>query len=97
MIGRGLSRKGVWYPEDYFRETLVLGSIIQSLYRQTGAWSLVCRDPHGQYTLGNLLEESLQEIWNGTKLRKFRKAVFNNQASVGICQLCPGEGVARLF
>jgi len=56
-----------------------------------------CRDPHGQYTLGNLLEESLQEIWNGTKLKEFRKAVLSNQASVDICQLCPGEGVARLF
>jgi radical SAM protein with 4Fe4S-binding SPASM domain len=56
-----------------------------------------CRDPHGQYTLGNLLEESLQEIWNGTKLREFRKAVFSNQARVDICQLCPGEGIPRLF
>lgn len=56
-----------------------------------------CRDPHGHYILGNLLEQSLEEIWNGPKLREFRKAVFSNQASVDICQLCPGEGIARLF
>lgn len=56
-----------------------------------------CRDPHGNHILGNLLEQSLEEIWNGPKLREFRKAIFSNQASVDICELCLGEGIARLF
>jgi len=56
-----------------------------------------CRDPHGLYTVGNLLEDSLEEIWNGPKIREFRHAVHNNQEAVDICRLCPGEGLAPLF
>ena len=56
-----------------------------------------CRDPHGRHIVGNLLEQSLEEVWNGPKLRAFRQAVFSNQASMDICQLCPGEGLAALF
>src|SRR4030042_5565996 len=56
-----------------------------------------CRDPHGRYIAGNLLKQPLNEIWNGPKLREFRKAVFNNQTDVNICRLCPGEGLAPLF
>jgi len=56
-----------------------------------------CRDPHGRHIVGNLLEQSLGEVWNGRKLREFRRTVFSNQAGVDICQLCPGEGLAHLF
>jgi len=56
-----------------------------------------CRDPHGRQVMGNLLEQSLEKVWNGPKLRAFRKAVLSNQAGVDICRLCPGEGLAPLF
>lgn len=56
-----------------------------------------CRDPHGQYIVGNLLEQSLEEVWNGPKIRAFRNAVLNNQQGVDICRLCPGEGLPLLF
>lgn len=56
-----------------------------------------CRDPHGRYIVGNLLEQSLDEVWNGSELREFRQAVFSNQAGVDICRLCPGEGLPPLF
>jgi radical SAM protein with 4Fe4S-binding SPASM domain len=56
-----------------------------------------CRDPHGHHIVGNLLEQPLEEVWNGPKLRSFRSAVFTKQTEVEICQLCPGEGLAPLF
>jgi radical SAM protein with 4Fe4S-binding SPASM domain len=56
-----------------------------------------CRDPHGRQIMGNLLEQSLEEVWNGAKLRAFRNAVLSNQTGVDICRLCPGEGLAPLF
>jgi radical SAM protein with 4Fe4S-binding SPASM domain len=56
-----------------------------------------CRDPHGQHIVGNLLEQSLEEVWNGPKIRAFRSAVFRNQAKVDTCRLCPGEGLPALF
>jgi len=56
-----------------------------------------CRDPHGRQIMGNLLEQSLEEVWNGAKLRAFRNAVLSNQTGMDICRLCPGEGLAPLF
>jgi len=56
-----------------------------------------CRDPHGRHVVGNLLEQSLEDVWNGPKLREFRQAVLSQQGDTDICQLCPGEGWSRLF
>ena len=56
-----------------------------------------CRDPHGRHLVGNLLEQSLHDVWNGPKLREFRQAVMSHQGGTDICQLCPGEGWSRLF
>lgn len=56
-----------------------------------------CRDPHGHHIVTNLLEQSLEKVWNGPKLRGFRRGVFSNQMGVDICRLCPGEGPPRLF
>jgi len=56
-----------------------------------------CRDPQGHHIVGNLLEQSLEEIWNGPKFREFRQGVLGNQKEVGICRLCPGEGPPRLY
>jgi radical SAM protein with 4Fe4S-binding SPASM domain len=56
-----------------------------------------CRDAHGKFIMGNLMKQSLEEVWNGPKLTKFRDEVFRNQKGVELCRLCPGEGPAPLF
>jgi radical SAM protein with 4Fe4S-binding SPASM domain len=56
-----------------------------------------CRDPHGHHIMGNLLEEGLDDVWNGPQYRQFRKAVVADQAGVSICSLCPSEGLPFLF
>jgi len=56
-----------------------------------------CHDPHGHHIMGNLLEQPLEEIWNGSKFKELRHDVFSNQIDVDICRLCPGEGPACLF
>jgi radical SAM protein with 4Fe4S-binding SPASM domain len=55
-----------------------------------------CRDPHGQYLLGNAFEEPLRRVWNSEKSREFRRGISTNQSQVGICALCSGYGVPRL-
>lgn len=49
-----------------------------------------CRDPRGEFVVGNLLTQSLDEIWNGKPLVEFRRRVLSDQASVSICRLCSG-------
>jgi radical SAM protein with 4Fe4S-binding SPASM domain len=56
-----------------------------------------CRDPHGRYVVGNLLEESLDAVWKGSRFRAFRRDVATGQAGVSICHLCPGEGLPGLY
>lgn len=55
-----------------------------------------CRDPKGQEVMGNILRESLDDIWNGPRYRDFRARVQSDQGSVGICKLCSSYPVSRI-
>lgn len=55
-----------------------------------------CRDTTGQNIIGNLLEQGLDEIWNGEPFQNYRKMLHSNQAKIGICNLCSGYGVSKL-
>jgi radical SAM protein with 4Fe4S-binding SPASM domain len=55
-----------------------------------------CRDAHGHYVMGNILEQDFDEIWNGEKYRAFRYRITTNQADFGLCKLCSGFGVPLL-
>lgn len=56
-----------------------------------------CRDPNGTNTFGNAFETPLSEIWNGEKMRAFRKRIVSDQGNVDICKLCSGYGVPALM
>ena len=50
-----------------------------------------CRDPRGQYVLGNIFDQDfVDEIWNGQAYREFRHTVATNQSESEICSLCSG-------
>lgn len=55
-----------------------------------------CRDPHGQFVMGNILEQDLKDIWNNPKFIKFRTMVNHNQKNLVICRLCSGYGVSAI-
>lgn len=47
-----------------------------------------CRDPKGEEIMGNILFQSLDEIWNGEKYQEFRHRVRTQQGKINICKLC---------
>lgn len=47
-----------------------------------------CRDPLGKHVMGNLLTQSMDEIWNGEKYRAFRESLHKDQGQLEICRLC---------
>lgn len=47
-----------------------------------------CFDKGGKYILGNLLTQSLTEIWNSDRAKHFREAVLHHRKSIDICQNC---------
>lgn len=55
-----------------------------------------CRDPNGLHMFGNAFERPLQEIWNGSEILGFRRAIVSRQSEVDICKLCSSFGVPRL-
>lgn len=55
-----------------------------------------CRDPKGEFVMGNILSQSLEEIWNGERYRAFRSELRTNQARMKICRLCSGYPASAL-
>lgn len=90
-------QEGCLFPKKNYPENSCSWLYYSITIQVDGNVVACCRDPHGRQIMGNLLEQSLDEVWNGSKLRGFRSAVFTKQAEVDICQLCPGEGPAPLF
>jgi|FLOH01.1.fsa_nt_gi radical SAM protein with 4Fe4S-binding SPASM domain len=66
---------------DHIKKTMMINS--------DGSVIPCCHDEESAFILGNVFEQSIKKVWNGKSLRKFRKKVFNNQASISICQKCP--------
>lgn len=56
-----------------------------------------CRDVHGRWALGNLLKEDLRDVWNGERLRHLRRTISRDQERFGLCELCSGYSLPRLF
>ena len=55
-----------------------------------------CRDPRGTEIMGNMLKQSLDDIWNGAPYRNFRERIERDQGSVAICRLCSAYPVSRI-
>lgn len=61
-----------------------------------GDVSPCCHDACGKETMGNILTQELEEIWNGDKYQNFRDRIHTNQKNVDICRLCSGYGVSEI-
>lgn len=55
-----------------------------------------CHDACGKEVMGNLIEENLDDVWNGEKFKSFRDKVHNNQKNINICKLCSGYGISDI-
>jgi radical SAM protein with 4Fe4S-binding SPASM domain len=54
-----------------------------------------CRDLRSEYALGNLLEQSASDIWNGERMVSLRRALVDKRPQdIGICKACdvPWQG-----
>ena len=54
-----------------------------------------CRDVHGRIVLGNLFQQSIQDIWNNDKYTRLRKAVSTQSAKMDLCRLCSGYDIPK--
>jgi radical SAM protein with 4Fe4S-binding SPASM domain len=52
-----------------------------------------CRDPKGEYVLGNAFEENVYDIWTSDAYGELRRAVAEDSGSLALCRLCSGYNV----
>lgn len=61
----------------------------QMIVRPDGKISKCCHDAYGQYTLGDLNVQSVDEIWHGKKFEELRKKMVNKgRCSIESCRKC---------
>lgn len=48
-----------------------------------------CHDNKSEYIMGNVFEETLSQIWNNKKFKKYKKAIKKDQSSIALCRTCP--------
>jgi len=61
---------------------------IQLVVRPDGLVSLCCNDCYGQWTMGDVKQNSIEEIWRGESLQQVRKLLKNDRHAVTPC--CSG-------
>lgn len=72
---------------DYGKDRCVL-PFRQIIVRPDGKISLCCNDAIGKYTLGDLKQESLLDIWYGPKFQMVRKCLYEGRENWGDCRHC---------
>lgn len=67
----------------------------QMIIRPDGKISLCCNDALGKYTLGDVNENSIREIWNGRQYMKIREEMkTNGRKNLNLCRNCDSRIVA---
>ncbi len=60
----------------------------QMVVRPTGEVSLCCNDPLGKYTMGDLNQQSLLEVWYGSRFMEARCKLSQGRGLYGNCKDC---------
>lgn len=72
---------------DYSKDRCIL-PFRQMIVRPDGKVSLCCNDAIGKYTLGDLNQESLLDVWYGPKFQMVRKCLYEGRENWGDCRHC---------
>ena len=60
----------------------------QLIIRPSGEVSLCCNDALGKYTLGNINDEKIIDIWYGKRFQEIREKIRNGRENIAICKYC---------
>lgn len=62
--------------------------LLQMVFRPDGNVSLCCNDALGKFTLGNILDKSLKEIWRSEIYNFLREQIMKNRSNISLCKFC---------
>lgn len=60
----------------------------QMIVRPDGKVSLCCNDALGKYTLGDLNEKTILEVWNSNDFTNIRNSMLNGRKNIDLCEFC---------
>ena len=64
-----------------------------AVFSFNGQMAPCCYDKNLKYSPGNITDNSLEQLWNSSKMNSFRYNIINNKKSITICNNCPeGRG-----
>lgn len=72
----------------YQRRSLCVLPFSQLVIRPDGKISLCCQDALGKYTLGDLAQQSVRDVWNGEEYWKMRNLVLKGADKIDLCKFC---------
>jgi radical SAM protein with 4Fe4S-binding SPASM domain len=72
----------------YFLKSSCIYPFWQINIRPDGKVSLCCNDALGTYTLGDLNDQTLDEIWNGEAYWNIRKQIIKGRQHISMCKRC---------
>lgn len=58
------------------------------IVRPDGKVSLCCNDPLGKYSLGDLNEQSIKEVWYGEQYNTIRNKIISGRKNLDKCNRC---------
>jgi radical SAM protein with 4Fe4S-binding SPASM domain len=62
----------------------------QFVIQYSGDVTVCCTDYEGGIRVGNIFEQSIEDIWNGSPLRKLREEMLGGVLSNPVCRTCRG-------
>lgn len=60
----------------------------QMVVRPDGKVSLCCADALGKFTLGDLSQQTISEVWYSSKMETYRNLIAESREKVSICKNC---------
>lgn len=89
---RGAESEKIYEIEKTFRNNDIVSTycphIVETIsIRWNGDVVPCCYDLTSNYVIGNVLESSIEDIWNNNKFKKLRKSIFDKKY-VSLCQNC---------
>ncbi len=61
---------------------------LSTLINWDGSVVPCCFDKNGQYTMGNINQQTISEIWKGDDFQEFRRKLITNRRNIDICRNC---------
>lgn len=86
-----LTSRGGTAPNKQLHKPLPMSCIlpyVQMVIRPSGEVSLCCNDAYGQITLGNVTQQTLENIWYGEDYKRIRAAIRKGRKKCLLCKSC---------